>query len=40
MKDGAASPFIDPDGYKKYVAEREQAFRNALAKQQKPGNSK
>jgi len=24
---------VDPEGYKAYVAEREQAFRAALAKQ-------
>lgn len=40
MKDGAALPFLDPDGYKKYVDEREKTFRNALAKQQNPGNPK
>jgi metallo-beta-lactamase class B len=34
IKDGAANPFIDPDGYKDYVNEREQAFRAELAKQQ------
>jgi metallo-beta-lactamase class B len=34
MKEGAANPFIDPDGYKSYVAEREQTFRTELAKQQ------
>jgi metallo-beta-lactamase class B len=33
LKEGALTPFIDPDGYKKYIAEREQAFRTALAKQ-------
>jgi metallo-beta-lactamase class B len=33
MKEGAANPFIDPDGYKHYVAEREQTFRTELAKQ-------
>jgi metallo-beta-lactamase class B len=33
MKPGADSPFIDPEGYKKYVAEREHAFRKELAKQ-------
>jgi len=33
MKEGAPSPFIDPDGYKSYVAEREQTFRTELAKQ-------
>ena len=30
---GSANPFIDPDGYKAYVAEREQAFEKELAKQ-------
>jgi metallo-beta-lactamase class B len=33
LKEGVLSPFIDPDGYKKYVAEREQAFRDELTKQ-------
>lgn len=33
MKDGAQSPFIDPEGYKAWITEREQAFRNELAKQ-------
>ena len=35
LKGGAATAFIDPDGYKAYVSEREQAFRSELAKQQK-----
>ncbi|HZR66325.1 MAG TPA: subclass B3 metallo-beta-lactamase [Terriglobales bacterium] len=33
MKQGAENPFIDPEGYKKYVDEREQAFRVELARQ-------
>lgn len=33
LKDGAANPFIDPDGYKKFAAEKEQEFRTELAKQ-------
>lgn len=33
MKEGVQSPFIDPDGYKAFVAEREKAFRTELAKQ-------
>ena len=33
LKEGGPGPFIDPAGYKKYVAEREQAFRTELAKQ-------
>ncbi len=28
------NPFVDPEGYKRYVAEREQAFRAALARQE------
>jgi metallo-beta-lactamase class B len=34
IKEGAANPFIDPDEYKAYVSEREQAFRAELARQQ------
>src|SRR5215510_11752838 len=30
---GAANPFIDPAGYRSYVAEREQAFERELTKQ-------
>jgi metallo-beta-lactamase class B len=33
MKEGGLNPFIDPDGYKSYIDEREQAFRAELAKQ-------
>jgi metallo-beta-lactamase class B len=33
MKQGGANPFIDPEGYKKYVAEKEQAFHEELARQ-------
>src|SRR5882757_6322311 len=33
LKPGAANSFVDPEGYTKYVAEREQAFRTELAKQ-------
>ena len=33
MKAGQPNPFIDPDGYKSYVAEREQAFRSEWKKQ-------
>jgi metallo-beta-lactamase class B len=33
MKQGGPNPFIDPEGYKSYVAEREQTFRAELAKQ-------
>ena len=38
MKAGGANPFIDPDGYRAYVAEREGAFRKEWARQQQsPG---
>ncbi len=33
MKEGSQSPFIDPEGYKAFVAEKEKAFRTELAKQ-------
>jgi metallo-beta-lactamase class B len=33
IKEGTASPFIDPVGYKSYVTDREKAFRTELAKQ-------
>ena len=33
MKEGGPNPFIDPEGYKSYVAEREQTFLAELAKQ-------
>ena len=33
LKEAARSPFIDPGGYKEYVAQKEQAFRAELAKQ-------
>jgi metallo-beta-lactamase class B len=34
LKDGQANPFVDPEGYRSYVAEREQAFRAELKKQE------
>ncbi|MEO8870490.1 MAG: subclass B3 metallo-beta-lactamase [Granulicella sp.] len=33
MKAGSANPFIDPQGYKSFVDEREQVYRTELAKQ-------
>jgi metallo-beta-lactamase class B len=33
MKAGGPNPFIDPEGYKSYIAERESTFRAELAKQ-------
>jgi len=38
MKAGGPNPFIDPDGYRAYVAEREDTFRKEWARQQQnPG---
>jgi metallo-beta-lactamase class B len=38
MKAGGANPFIDPDGYKAYIAERESTFRKEWERQQQnPG---
>ncbi len=33
LKAGGANPFIDPEGYRQYVADREAAFRRELKKQ-------
>jgi metallo-beta-lactamase class B len=33
VKDGGPNPFIDPEGYRSYVAEREQAFRKEQQRQ-------
>ncbi len=39
MKAGAANPFIDPEGYKTYVAERDDTFRKEWERQkQNPGS--
>jgi metallo-beta-lactamase class B len=39
MKSGGSNPFIDPNGYKAYVAEREATFRKEWARQQQnPGS--
>jgi metallo-beta-lactamase class B len=35
MKEGGANPFIDPEGYKSYIAEKEQIFRAEWARQKK-----
>lgn len=34
LNDGGENPFVDPDGYKKFIAQAEQDFRAELAKQQ------
>ena len=39
LKAGRTNPYIDPEGYKNYVAERERAFRTELQKQQAAGKS-
>jgi metallo-beta-lactamase class B len=33
LKEQGANPFVDPSGYKKYIAQKEQDFRAELAKQ-------
>jgi metallo-beta-lactamase class B len=33
LKEVGPNPFIDPEGYNSYVAERERAFRLELEKQ-------
>jgi len=40
MKAGGANPYIDPEGYKSYVADREQAFRAELQKQRSAATSR
>jgi metallo-beta-lactamase class B len=32
-KDNGANPFVDPDGYKRFVTQKEQEFRDELARQ-------
>jgi metallo-beta-lactamase class B len=34
LKEGGANPFVDPDGYKKFIAQKEQDFRAELARQE------
>ena len=34
MKAGGANPFIDPEGYKSYIAERQANFEQTLVQQQ------
>jgi metallo-beta-lactamase class B len=33
LKTGTTNPFIDPEGYQHYVADREQAFRTEWERQ-------
>jgi len=37
LKDGAPAPFVDPDGYKKFVTDKEREFQAELAKQRATG---
>ncbi len=34
------NPFVDPEGYKAFVAQKEQAFRNTLAAQQRTNGAR
>ena len=36
MKAGAANPFVDPEGYKSYVAERRADFREGIGEAIRP----
>ena len=36
-KEHATNPFVDPEGYRAYVAQKEKAFRDTLAEQQAAG---
>ncbi|HKV23653.1 MAG TPA: subclass B3 metallo-beta-lactamase [Candidatus Acidoferrum sp.] len=36
IKTAPQNPFLDPEGYKRFVAEKEQSFRSDLARQQHP----
>jgi metallo-beta-lactamase class B len=38
LKPGAPNPFVDREGYKNFVAEKDQEFRAELGKQQPPAN--
>jgi metallo-beta-lactamase class B len=40
VRGGGANPFIDPDGYKAYIAERNESFKKEWARQQQnPGSA-
>ena len=32
-EEGGANPFVDPDGYKRFVTQKEEEFRTELARQ-------
>jgi metallo-beta-lactamase class B len=33
MREGGANPFVDPEGYQRFIAQKEQDFRSELARQ-------
>ena len=37
QKGAAGNPFIDPQGYRQYVASKEKAFQDELARQERAG---
>jgi metallo-beta-lactamase class B len=39
FKSRSTTAFVDPDGYKKYVSQKEQAFRRELQKQLRPSRA-
>lgn len=40
LKKGEANPFVNPNGYRDYVAQKERAFRKALEEQEKKSGAK
>jgi len=38
IKRGAANPFVDPEGYRDFIAEGEKAYLRTLHQQRQPGN--
>jgi metallo-beta-lactamase class B len=40
LKAGSANPFIDPEGYNAYVADRKAAFQKELERQQNGSGAK
>jgi metallo-beta-lactamase class B len=36
LKEGQTNPFVDPQGYAKYIAKKEQDFQTELEKQKSP----
>ena len=40
IKEDGANPFVDPEGYKKFIAQKEQDFRTELSRQQPAAKGK